>query len=336
MAAPPPPPPPSGPGVPPLGPQALVPLPPTQAPALLTQAAPPLPLGGLQNLGGAFSLPGLNLAGLDTNPLTSAILSQLGNNSAGPSKKRKAGGSQASSTTADSRRARSTCSETYPAGRNTIASLPDGDILSILEKLEPVQFNKYVMDTQPRSTRNACLMLAIGRGLHEKIVRTNRAAHEISCAGRYQQLGFPLRNKTPQEALEMVMKQLDPSQTGLGYSIHTTADGRQYVHNGLVSRWLDERSGVSPPPPQFHLHIAQTGQAYLSNGHQSKWAEELFKDTYLPSTQLPNESRKVLNAQVLSNLSLYLIIQPLAAAWQPAEKRWPGGFCGFCVSDSRW
>ena len=178
----------------------------------------------------------------------------------------------------DNRRPRATSSEVYPQGRDTIASLPEEDILSLLERLEPVQFNRYCMIVHDRATRNACVMFALNHGLNDKIVSMNRAQHEMSCVHRYEQLGKPLAGKTPEEVLKLVMGKLGASNTGVGYSIHNVADGRQFLHNGMTSRWIDERVGLNAPPPLYNLFISNAGQSYISNGLQTAWAENVFKE----------------------------------------------------------
>jgi hypothetical protein len=215
-----------------------------------------------------------------SNPLADLLLVTLqnqssnGNRGGGAPRKRKL--STASSH--GDRRPRAVQSEQYPAGRDTIATLPDEDVLSLLEHLEPVAYNRYNMDSYDRATRNACLMLALDRGLHDKVVTVNRAQHEASCAHRYNQLGKPLHGKTPEEVVRVVMQKLAAPASGVGYSIHTTPDGRQYLHNGMTSKWLDERIGLNAPPPMYSLHISASGQSYISNSVQSAWVEDLFQE----------------------------------------------------------
>ena len=222
---------------------------------------------------------GLNLSTLSTgldNPITQMLMAQLQTNQQrGPSSKRRR--TEPKPAPPD-RKARACTSDNYPAGRDTIASLPDQDVLHLLEKMEPISYNRYVMDPTDRATRNACLMHALGRGLHDKIVCNSRTQHEASCMGRYQQLGCPLKGKTPREVVQIVMDKLQPSQTGRGYSVHCTADGKQYIHNGISSRWIDEGIGLSPAPPQYHLYVTPQGQSYITNGQQSMWVDKVFED----------------------------------------------------------
>ena len=296
MAGAPPPPPPSGPPA-----QHLLPQMPQQQqqygqpqrheqhPLLGGPLPPPLSTGSesCRSLGsGAASSSGsgqpLNLSMLaGSSPLTDLLLLTLQNQNqnsnkggGGAAKKRKGGNF---SSQAD-RRPRAVHSEQYPAGRDTIATLPDEDVLALLEHLEPVAYNRYNMDGYDRATRNACLMLALDRGLHDKVVTMNRTQHEASCVHRYMQLGRPLNGKTPEEVVRCVMKTLAAPASGVGYSVHTTTDGRQYLHNGMTSKWLDERIGLNAPPPMYSLHISAGGQSYISNGLQSAWAEDLFKE----------------------------------------------------------
>eukprot|EP00959_Pyramimonas_sp_CCMP1952_P272825 5703459-Pyramimonas_sp.AAC.1 len=138
------------------------------------------------------------------------------------------------------RRARKTSASALPAGQMTYGTLPLWDKMTLLEKCERTDFNKIALDGRPEHMITAALLMAVGKGYHDKVPDSDRHACEESVLGRYKQLNEPLKGLTLEKAYAKWAQQNSASTTGVAYSIHVdTSSNRQYIWNGVVSRFLD-------------------------------------------------------------------------------------------------
>jgi hypothetical protein len=71
-------------------------------------------------------------------------------------------------------RARRVTSEDLPDGQSQFGSLCRDDLLSLLEKFEPQQYNRIELEHQPDAVLSCCVAHALGRSLHDKVPHLNR------------------------------------------------------------------------------------------------------------------------------------------------------------------
>eukprot|EP00969_Alexandrium_andersonii_P365787 15467010-Alexandrium_andersonii.AAC.1 len=177
--------------------------------------------------------------------------------------------------TTPKKKARMTTALTYSPAYKINGDIPDDDLMTLLQLMEPENFNR----TKTQGVHRDMLIAAFYFGTKQRpdmpIGERNKGPHMQGLCMIHAQLRFPLRGETLESVYGKVKAELGETRP-MQYMIRDGSGEQQVISNGRSSKWLPKTS--LGDGGKWHLGVSADGMLYIADGVVRKFMAELFPE----------------------------------------------------------